>query len=138
MRRVPRSHSPTGTTPYRPRCHRRLGLSCQPQVLGLQHMHVCGHQAGTRLDVQVRRGRNEEDTRDSRMPLHHRPLHHADQSICTRQRAPHGPAQQQDAGDTRRNFNRNAHLAGAKHKEGNPHLPRTRKLRQRNTSVHPK
>ena len=122
MWRVPRSHPPARTTPDRPGRHHRFGVSCQSQIPGIPHLHLCRYQTGKRFHVQVRRGRTGENPRNRGVPLHHRSLHHADQGLRPRQRAPDGTAEQQDAGNPRRYLHRNAHFVGAKHQEGNPHL----------------
>ena len=122
MWRVACGHPPACAAPDRPGRHHRLGISCQPQILGLPHLHLRGHQARKRFHVQGRRGRVGEDSRNRGMPLHHRSLYHADQGLCPGQRALDGAAEQQDAGNPRRHFHRDAHLAGAEHQEGNSHL----------------
>ena len=59
-----------------------------------------------------------------RVPLHNRPLHHADQSICTRQRTLDGPTEQQNARDTGSNRHRDPDFSGAKHQERNSYSRR--------------
>ena len=80
-----------------------------------------GYRTCTYVGIKLEKG---SMSRDRRVPLHNRPLHHADQSICTRQRTLDGPTEQQNARDTGSNRHRDPDFSGAKHQERNSYSRR--------------
>ena len=91
-------------------------------------MHLRGPQPRARQHVQGRGAASAHHTRDSGVPLHHRPLHHAREALRAGQRAAHGPAQQQAADHPRRGVDRDSHLARAEHQARDTSARRRRSI----------